>query len=65
MLSGCRRERTWLGAYGQVEWKPTSRFGLTVGLRLNHTQEELEGVPGMPQKTARSIYAQLHKAGRA
>ena len=23
------------------------------------------GVPGMPQKTARSIYAQLHKAGRA
>jgi excinuclease ABC subunit C len=32
---------------------------------LTATQEELEGVPGMPQKTARSIYAQLHKAGRA
>ena len=32
---------------------------------LAATQEELEGVPGMPQKTARSIYAQLHKAGRA
>src|SRR6266511_2533004 len=29
------------------------------------TQEELEGVPGVPAKTARSIYAQLHKAGRA
>ena len=28
-------------------------------------QEELEGVPGVPAKTARSIYAQLHKAGRA
>src|SRR3954449_20586 len=28
------------------------------------TQEELEGVPGVPAKTARSIYAQLHKAGR-
>jgi excinuclease ABC subunit C len=29
------------------------------------TQEELEGVPGLPAKTARSIYAQLHKTGRA
>jgi excinuclease ABC subunit C len=29
------------------------------------TQEELEGVPALPAKTARSIYAQLHKAGRA
>src|SRR3954462_14212180 len=28
-------------------------------------QEELEGVPGVPAKTARAIYAQLHKAGRA
>ena len=27
--------------------------------------EELEGVPGVPAKTARRIYAQLHKAGRA
>jgi excinuclease ABC subunit C len=32
---------------------------------LAASQEELEGVPGVPQKTARSIYAQLHKAGRA
>ena len=32
---------------------------------LAATQEELEGVPGVPGKTARSIYAQLHKAGRA
>jgi excinuclease ABC subunit C len=32
---------------------------------LEASQEELEGVPGMPAKTARSIYAQLHKAGRA
>ncbi|MDQ2909632.1 MAG: excinuclease ABC subunit UvrC [Actinomycetota bacterium] len=32
---------------------------------LAATQEELEGVPGMPAKTARLIYAQLHKAGRA
>src|SRR5215212_6032298 len=29
------------------------------------TQEELEGVPGVPAKTARRIYAQLHKAGYA
>jgi excinuclease ABC subunit C len=32
---------------------------------LAASQEELEGVPGVPAKTARSIYAQLHKAGRA
>ena len=32
---------------------------------LEATQEELEGVPGVPAKTARAIYAQLHKAGRA
>ena len=31
---------------------------------LAATQEELEGVPALPAKTARSIYAQLHKAGR-
>jgi excinuclease ABC subunit C len=32
---------------------------------LAATQEELEGVPGVPPKTARAIYAQLHKTGRA
>ncbi len=32
---------------------------------LAATQEELEGVPGVPAKTARAIYAQLHKTGRA
>jgi hypothetical protein len=26
--------------------------------------EELEGVPGVPAKTARSIYDQLHRTGR-
>ncbi len=30
---------------------------------LDASQEELEGVPGLPQKTARALYAQLHKAG--
>ncbi|MGH3004059.1 MAG: excinuclease ABC subunit UvrC [Gaiellaceae bacterium] len=29
------------------------------------SREELEGVPGVPAKTARRIYEQLHKAGRA
>jgi excinuclease ABC subunit C len=37
-------------------------FGSVQGF-LDATQEELEGVPGLPQKTARAIYAQLHKAG--
>jgi excinuclease ABC subunit C len=31
---------------------------------LEASQEELEGVPGVPAKTARNIYAQLHRAGR-
>jgi excinuclease ABC subunit C len=31
---------------------------------LAASAEELEGVPGVPAKTARRIYAQLHKAGR-
>jgi len=32
---------------------------------LEASQEELEGVPELPAATARKIYAQLHKAGRA
>jgi excinuclease ABC subunit C len=31
---------------------------------LAASQEQLEGVPGVPAKTARSIYAQLHRTGR-
>ena len=39
-------------------------FGSTEGV-LAASQEELEGVPGVPAKTARAIYAQLHRtAGR-
>ena len=49
---GPARRRALLQHFGSAE-----RF-------LGASQEELEGVPGMPQKTARSIYAQLHKAGR-
>jgi excinuclease ABC subunit C len=30
---------------------------------LAASEEEMEAVPGLPPKTARSIYAQLHKAG--
>ncbi len=32
---------------------------------LDATESELESVPGVPAKTARSIYAQLHRTGRA
>jgi excinuclease ABC subunit C len=45
------RRRAILRHFGSVE-----RF-------LQASQEELEGVPGLPQKTARSLYAALHKAG--
>ncbi len=37
-------------------------FGSVDGF-LAATREELEGVPGLPAKTARDVYAQLHKAG--
>jgi excinuclease ABC subunit C len=48
---GPARRRAILRHFGSVE-----RF-------LAASQEELEGVPGLPQKTARALYAQLHKAG--
>lgn len=32
---------------------------------LAASREELEGVPGLPARTARAVYAQLHKAGGA
>ena len=48
---GPARRRAILRHFGSVE-----RF-------LDASQEELEGVPGLPQKTARILYAQLHKAG--
>jgi len=40
-----------------------NHFG-SVDDMLAATPEELEGVPGVPAKTARQIYAQLHKTGR-
>jgi excinuclease ABC subunit C len=48
---GPARRRALLRHFGSAE-----RF-------LEASQEELEGVPGLPQKTARAVYAQLHKAG--
>jgi excinuclease ABC subunit C len=39
-------------------------FGSAEGV-LNATEEELEGVPGLPAKTARSIYSQLRRTGGA
>jgi excinuclease ABC subunit C len=50
---GPARRRAILRHFGSAE-----RF-------LAATQEELEGVPGLPARTARAIYAQLHKAGAA
>jgi excinuclease ABC subunit C len=50
---GPARRRALIRHFGSAE-----RF-------LEATEAELEGVPGMPAKTARSIYAQLHKTGRA
>jgi excinuclease ABC subunit C len=32
---------------------------------LAASQEELEAVPGLPAKTARAVYAQLHRTGGA
>jgi len=49
---GPARRRALLRHFGSVERV------------LAATREELEGVPGLPPRTARSVYAQLHKAGR-
>ncbi len=48
---GPARRRALLQHFGSVEEM------------VSATQEELEGVPGVPAKTARHIYAQLHKTG--
>ena len=50
---GPARRRALLAHFGSAE-----RF-------LAASQEELEGVPGLPPKTARAVYAQLHKTGGA
>jgi len=50
---GPARRRALLQHFGSSE-----RF-------LAATQEDLEGVPGIPERTARSIYSQLHRAGGA
>ena len=50
---GPARRRALLAHFGSAE-----RF-------LAATQEELEGVAGIPPRTARRVYAHLHKAGRA
>jgi excinuclease ABC subunit C len=50
---GPARRRALLNHFGSVEQM------------LAASPEELEGVPGVPSKTARRIYEQLHKAGRA
>ncbi|HKD16270.1 MAG TPA: helix-hairpin-helix domain-containing protein, partial [Thermoanaerobaculia bacterium] len=49
---GPARRRALLNHFGSVE------------AMIAASPEELEGVPGVPPKTARRIYAQLHKAGR-
>jgi excinuclease ABC subunit C len=49
---GPARRRALLQHFGSVEEM------------LAASQDQLEGVPGVPAKTARQIYAQLHKAGR-
>jgi excinuclease ABC subunit C len=50
---GPARKRALIGHFGSPE------------RLLAATAEELEGVPGVPAKTGRQIYAALHKAGRA
>ncbi len=49
---GPARRRALLNHFGSVE------------AMLAASSEELEGVRGVPAKVARSVYAQLHKAGR-
>ncbi len=67
-----RREQRGFGSiFDELEGVGPSRrrallqhFG-SVETMLAAAPEELEGVPGLPAKTARRIYAQLHKTGGA
>jgi excinuclease ABC subunit C len=52
-----------LPGIGPARRKAILRHFGSVESFLDASQEELEGVPGLPQKTARAVYAQLHKAG--
>ncbi len=52
-----------LPGIGPVRRRAIVRHFGSVERFLEASQEELEGVPGLPQKTARTLYAQLHKAG--
>jgi excinuclease ABC subunit C len=54
-----------LSGIGPVRRRALLRHFGSAERLLEATQEELEGVPGVPAKTARAVYAQLHKAGRA
>jgi excinuclease ABC subunit C len=53
-----------LPGVGPVRRRALLRHFGSVDRVLAASPEELEGVPDLPAKTARSIYAQLHKAGR-
>ena len=66
-----RDARTFASIFDELEGVGPARrrallqhFGSAENV-VSASQEELEGVPGLPPKTARSIYAQLHKTGRA
>ena len=52
-----------LAGVGPVRRRAIIRHFGSVERFLEASQEELEGVPGLPQKTARTLYAQLHRAG--
>ena len=52
-----------LSGVGPVRRRAIIRHFGSVERFLDASQEELEGVPGLPQKTARTLYAQLHRAG--
>jgi excinuclease ABC subunit C len=52
-----------LPGVGPVRRRALLRHFGSVEQFLEASQEELEGVPELPQKTARALYAQLHKAG--
>jgi excinuclease ABC subunit C len=53
-----------LPGVGPVRRRALLRHFGSVDRVVAASPEELEGVPDLPAKTARAIYAQLHKAGR-
>ena len=62
---GATRDEYFFLALGQRDDGDALRLGQLAERFLAAGADELAAVPGLPEKTARQVYAQLHKTGGA